>query len=68
MNLPRFADPRLDAFKVMLSHARPQPPIGSWLEISSAYYKSIQEILIGGASVKESLDGAAKTIDAILKR
>jgi ABC-type glycerol-3-phosphate transport system substrate-binding protein len=68
MNLPRFADPRLDAFKVMLSRARPQPPIGSWLEISSAYYKSIQEILIGGASVKESLDRAAKTIDAVLKK
>jgi multiple sugar transport system substrate-binding protein len=68
MGLPRFADPRLEAFKVMLTRARPQPPIGSWLEISSAYYKGIQEILIGGASVKDSLDSAAKTIDAILKK
>jgi ABC-type glycerol-3-phosphate transport system substrate-binding protein len=68
MNLPRFADPRLDAFKVMLTHARSQPAIGSWIEISSAYYKSIQEILIGGASVKSALDQGASTIDAILKK
>ncbi|TCR64059.1 sugar ABC transporter substrate-binding protein [Bosea sp. BK604] len=68
MNLPRFADPKLDAFKEMLKHARPQPPIGTWLEISSAYYKNIQEVLIGGASPQAAMAAADKAIEAILKK
>jgi ABC-type glycerol-3-phosphate transport system substrate-binding protein len=68
MSLPRFADPKLDAFKVMMTHARPQPAIGTWLEISSAYYKSIQEVLIGGASPQAAMAAADKAIDAVLKK
>jgi multiple sugar transport system substrate-binding protein len=68
MNLPRFADPRLDAFKVMLTHARPQPPIASWLEVTGAYYKSIQEVLIGGTDAKTAMEAATKNINAILAK
>jgi multiple sugar transport system substrate-binding protein len=52
----------------MLTHARPQPPIGTWLEISSAYYKNIQEVLIGGATPQVAMAAADKAIDAILKK
>jgi ABC-type glycerol-3-phosphate transport system substrate-binding protein len=68
MNLPRFSDPRLEPFKVMLAQSRPQPPIGSWLEITSAYYKRLQEVLIGETTPQEAMNAAAKEIDAILKK
>jgi multiple sugar transport system substrate-binding protein len=67
-SLPRFADPKLDAFKEMLTNAQPQPPIAAWLEVTTAYYKGIQEILIGGASTEEAMQKATKDINAILRK
>ncbi len=68
MTLPRFADPRLNAFKEMLNYARPQPTIDSWLEIQKIYYRHVQEILIGGATPQEAMDAATKEINAVLKK
>ena len=68
MNLPRFADPRLDAFKQMLNHARPQPAIDSWLEIQKIYYRHVQEILIGGATAQDAMEAATKEINGVLKK
>jgi multiple sugar transport system substrate-binding protein len=68
MNLPRFADPRLTAFKEMLNHARPQPAIDSWLEIQKIYYRHVQEILIGGATAQDAMEAATKEINGVLKK
>ena len=68
MNLPRFADPRLTAFKEMLNHARPQPAINSWLEIQKIYYRHVQEILIGGATPEAAMEAATKEINGVLKK
>jgi len=68
MNLPRFADPRLTAFKEMLNHARPQPAIDSWLEIQKIYYRHVQEILIGGATPEAAMEAATKEINGVLKK
>ena len=68
MNLPRFADPRLNAFKQMLNHARPQPAIDSWLEIQKIYYRHVQEILIGGATAQDAMEAATREINGVLKK
>ena len=68
MSLPRFADPRLNAFKEMLNHARPQPSLDAWLEIQKIYYRHVQEILIGGATPEAAMEAATKEINGVLKK
>lgn len=67
LDFPKFADPRYAAFKEMLSNARSQPPIDSWARIQSIFYKSIQEVLIGGSTPQQAMDAAAKDITPLLK-
>lgn len=67
LDLPRFADPRLDAFKEMLQNGRPQPPVAEWLEISAIYYRYVQEILLG-EDAQSAMDSAAEEIQALLDR
>lgn len=68
LDLPRFADPRLNGFKEMLKYGRSQPAVPGWLEISNIYYRHIQEILIGDSTPQEAMDAAAKEITAVVNR
>ena len=68
LNLPRFADPRLDAFKEMLKYGRQQPVVPGWLQITGIYYRHVQEILIGDSTPQQAMDAAAKEISAVIKK
>jgi multiple sugar transport system substrate-binding protein len=67
MSLPRFQAPELQAFKDMLPYAKPQPPLGNWVQITQVYFSHVQEILLGG-DAKPAMDAAASEIKALLPK
>ena len=67
-DLPRFANPQLDAFKAMMNTMQPQPSTDAWPKISDIYFRHLQEILIGGATPQQAMDAAAKEIKAIVNK
>ncbi len=66
MNLPRFQDPELKAFKDMLPYAKAPPPQKNWIDITQAYFNHVQEILLGKATPQKAMDAAAAEIKPLL--
>jgi multiple sugar transport system substrate-binding protein len=68
MDLPRFKDPDLAAFKAMLPFARQQPAAGSWVQISQIYFNHVQEVLLGSVPAQKAMDAAAEEIKPLLAK
>jgi multiple sugar transport system substrate-binding protein len=67
MNLPRFQDPILAAFKQALNYAQPAPAIPAWVQIGQIVYNNIQQVLLKVATPQQAMDTAAKQIQPLLK-
>jgi multiple sugar transport system substrate-binding protein len=68
MELPRFDDPDLEPYKAMLPFARPQPPVGAWVQIVQAYFDNVQRAMLGEVSVETAMNDLAVEIDRLLAR
>jgi multiple sugar transport system substrate-binding protein len=68
MEMPRFQDPLLDAYKQMLPHGRRVPPHKNWVQIVQAYFDNIQRVLLEEATVQEAMDDAAEEIQGLLEQ
>ncbi len=68
MDLPRFKDPELSAFRAMLPFARQQPAASNWVQISQIYFNHVQEVLLGSATAKKAMDAAAEEIQPLLSK
>jgi multiple sugar transport system substrate-binding protein len=68
MNLPRFQDADLAAFKDMLPLARQQPAAANWVQISQIYFNHIQEIMLGSTTAQKAMDAAAEEIQPLLPK
>lgn len=66
MDMERFQNPELNAFREMLQYARPQPPSEDWVQITQIYFNYIQEILLGGMSAEEAMMAADSQIESII--
>ena len=67
MNLPRFQEPILAAFKEALNYAQPAPAIPAWVQIGQILYNNIQQVLLKVATPQQAMDTAAKQIQPLLK-
>jgi multiple sugar transport system substrate-binding protein len=68
MDLPRFDDPDLEPFMAMLPFARPQPPVGAWVQIVQAYFDAVQRTMLEEISVEAAMNELAVEIDRLLAR
>lgn len=68
MDLPRFDDPDLEPYKAMLPFARPQPPVGAWVQIVQAYFDAVQRAMLGEVTVEAAMNELAVEIDRLLAR
>jgi multiple sugar transport system substrate-binding protein len=68
MDLPRFKDPELAAFKEMLPVARQQPAAANWVQISQTYFNHVQEVLLGGSTPQKAMDAAAEEMKPLLSK
>ncbi|TCT33005.1 ABC transporter substrate-binding protein [Martelella mediterranea] len=67
MDMERFQNPQFEPFREMLQYARPQPAANNWVQITQMYFDTVQEILLGGADVKEVLTDTTQQIDSLLQ-
>ena len=68
MDMPRFQDPLLDAYKEMLPHGRRVPPHKNWIQIVQAYFDNVQRVLLEEVTVQEAMDDAAEEIQTLLEQ
>ena len=66
MEMPRFQDPLLNAYKEMLPHGRRVPPHKNWVQIVQAYFDNVQRVLLEEATVQEAMDEGAEEIQGLL--
>jgi multiple sugar transport system substrate-binding protein len=68
MNMPRFQDPILAAYKEMLPHGRRVPQHKNWVQIVQVYFDNIQRVLLKETTAQEAMDDAAEDIQDLLDR
>ncbi len=66
MEMERFQDPELQAFRDVLPYTKPVPTHPAWVQISQAYFDGVQRILIGQQDAQAAMDDAAADIQNLL--